>query len=308
VNYTNTGPITFTGLHIHYPGVAGANGVVVINTGLSGTNTVDGTTGAGNITRVVPVDSSSAAGLAALAALFTAPDTAYINIHTTQFSGGVARSQMFPVVNTVAQVSGGAEWTSFVTIRNPSTTSAVEGIVDFFNSNGTPMPDAIVDPYISFLIPASGSTTISTHNKGNLASGFAKVFSNGSVTVESRYIHPAFSLTANTATTVTARSVSLPVNHVSATNTTAVALIASVAGTLNLSLRDANGNAIAGGTRSIDITAGQQISLFVKDLLPSVTANQFTGTLTITASAGTISVQGFQFDVAVTPVTVTVVQ
>src|SRR5438093_265396 len=79
VNYTNSGPITFTGLHIHYPGVAGVIAPVIINTGISGTSTVDSTTGAGNITRVVPVDPNNATAMATLAALITAPDTAYIN-------------------------------------------------------------------------------------------------------------------------------------------------------------------------------------------------------------------------------------
>src|SRR5207244_3637710 len=131
----NTGAISFTGLHIHHPGVAGVNAGVVINTGLSGTNTVDSTSGSGNVTRFVNVDSSSAAGLAALNALISAPDTAYINIHSTVFPGGVARSQMFPIVNTVAQLAGGADWITSITIRNPSATTAVQGILDLFQSN-----------------------------------------------------------------------------------------------------------------------------------------------------------------------------
>ena len=93
-------------------------------------------------------------------ALITAPDTAYINIHSTQFPGGVARSQMFPVVNTVAEAAGGGEWLSEITIRNPSTTASVEGIVDFFASNGSLMPTSVTDPNISFLIPPSGSRDV----------------------------------------------------------------------------------------------------------------------------------------------------
>src|SRR6185295_17798651 len=118
VNHTNTGPITFTGLHIHYPGVAGVNAGVVINTGLSGTSTVDSTTGNGNITRVVTIDPTNATQMAALTSLINAPDTAYINIHSTTFTGGVARSQMGAVVTPVPQVAGGGEWLSAITIRN----------------------------------------------------------------------------------------------------------------------------------------------------------------------------------------------
>ena len=307
VNYTNTGPITFTGLHIHYPGVAGVNASVIINTGISATNTVESTTGAGNITRVVTVDSSNATALATLGALIAAPDTAYINIHTTQFPGGVARSQMFPVVNTVAQVAGGGEWTSAITIRNPSATTAVEGIVDLFQGNGSPIPESISDPNISFLIPPSGSTTVSTHNKGNLVAGFARVFSNASVTVESRYQHPAFPAAGASTTTVTSRSVSVPVSvGTTANTTTGIALIANSAGMLTMSLRDPSGNVIAGGSPlPLSVNAGQQITAFVKELLPFVTATPYTGTLTITISTGTISILALQFDGTLAPVTVT---
>jgi len=308
VNHSNSGPLTFTGLHIHHPGVAGVNGPVVINTGISGAAPVESTTGSANITRVVNVDASNPTMLAALNALISAPDTAYINLHTTANAGGVVRSQMFPVVNTVAEAAGGGEWLTAITIRNPSSTAAVQGTVNFFNSNGTPMPAAVADPNVSFWIPASGSTTISTHNKGAFAGGFAKVFSNGNVTVESRYIYSAFTPNANTATTVTARSVSLPVAvGPGATTNTGIALLANSAGTLTLSLTNASGAAIPGGSRTIDVTAGQQLTAFVSELLPSVTAAQYTGSITITmgTATGTISVLGLQFDGGITPVTVT---
>jgi len=306
VNYANTGAITFTGLHIHYPGTAGVNGPVIINTGLSAASTVASTTGSGNVTRVVPVDSSNPTAITTLMALISAPDTAYVNIHSTQFSGGVARSQMFPIANTVAQIAGGGDWTSLVTIRNPSGTSAVQGIVDFFQSNGSLMPDAITHPSIPFLIPPSGSTTVSTHNKGNLGAGFARVFSNGNVTVESRYVHPSFIANSSTNTTVTAGSVSVPVAvGATANQTTGVALIANSAGTLNLTLRDSSGSVIPGGSSTINVTAGQQISSFVPQLVRSVTATGYTGTLTITASAGTISILACQFDGTISPLTVT---
>lgn len=175
-----------------------------------------------------------------------------------------------------------------------------------FQSNGTPMPAAVTDPNISFLIPAGGSTTVSTHNKTDFALGFAKVFSNGPVTIDARYFHPVYTTGANGAATVTSRSVSVPVSvGPTASTNTGVALLANAAGTLTLSLRDAGGNAIAGGSRSIDVTANQDVVAFVKELLPSVTASSFTGTLTVTTSTGTISVLALQFDGTISPVTVT---
>jgi len=307
VNYVNDGPITFTGLHIHYPAPAGVNAPVVINTGIAaGANAVDNPTGTGNVTRVVTIDPTNATQLAALSTLISAPDNAYINIHTTTFSGGVARSQMFPVVNVVPQAVGGGSWITALILTNPSATTAVQGTVNFFQSNGTAMPEAITDPNVGFLIPPSGSVTVTTSNAGALTGGFARVFSNGNVNVAARFDHPSFIAATSSATTVTARAVSLPVAVGGTANqNTGVAIVAGSAGTLTLSLRDANGAAIAGGSRTVDVTAGQQVASFVRELLPGVTQTSFTGTLTITTSAGTISVLGLQFDGSMTPVTVT---
>ena len=302
VNFTNTGAITFTGLHIHYPGVAGSNGPVTINTLIGGTATVDSTTGAGNITRVVNIDSSNPSGMATLNALITAPDTAYINIHSSQSPAGVARSQMLPVTNPVALVASGGDWLTGLTIRNTST-GTVQGIVDFFANSSTLMPAAVVDPNMSFLIPPSGSATIATFNKAAFTEGFAKVFSNGSVAVDARFSHPVFSQGASSATTVTSRSVSVPVSATGSTNT-GIAIIAGSAGTLTLTLGGPFGVPIAGGSRTIDVAAGQQISSFVTELLPGATT-PYSGTVTITTSAGTISVLACQFDGSITPVTVT---
>ena len=252
------------------------------------------------------IDPTNATQIAALSTLISAPDNAYINIHTTTFGGGVARSQMFPIVNVVPQAVGGGSWITALTLTNPSATTAVQGTVNFFQTNGTAMPEAITDPNVGFLIPPSGSVTVTTTNAGTLTGGFARVYSNGAVNITARFDNPSFIAATSSATTVTSRSVSLPVAvGATANQNTGIALVAGSAGTLTLSLRDANGTAIAGGSRTIDVTAGQQLASFVRELLPGVTQTQFTGTLTITTSAGTISVLGLQFDGSMTPVTVT---
>ncbi|MGH9720647.1 MAG: CHRD domain-containing protein, partial [Bryobacteraceae bacterium] len=65
VIYTFPGDITFTGLHIH-DGVAGINGPVMINTGLSGANTIRSETGQGIIDRPGHVLTTAAGALATL--------------------------------------------------------------------------------------------------------------------------------------------------------------------------------------------------------------------------------------------------
>src|SRR2546428_760230 len=52
IDYTISSSLTFTGLHIHNAPAA-QNGSVVIDSGISGTNTVDAALGSGRITRMV---------------------------------------------------------------------------------------------------------------------------------------------------------------------------------------------------------------------------------------------------------------
>ena len=73
------GPIEFTGLHIHEQ-VAGVNGPVVINTGISNTARVSFPTGRGVIN--IPVAVTGGNPLAALRRLLADPTGFYINIHT----------------------------------------------------------------------------------------------------------------------------------------------------------------------------------------------------------------------------------
>src|SRR5439155_14878082 len=84
---------TFTGLHIHN-GKIGVNGAVVINTGLSATNTVvTNATGSGSINREVLIASTDTA-FDFLRGLVENPENYYVNIHTTVFPGGVIRAQL----------------------------------------------------------------------------------------------------------------------------------------------------------------------------------------------------------------------
>jgi hypothetical protein len=310
VDYSAGGQVTFTGLHIH-TGAATANGGVVINTGLSATDPVVSNPAGGNITRVVDIGAPTAAQLAMFETLIKNPDQAYINIHTTANSAGFMRSQMLPVLNYVPQVAGGGEWISSIVITNPSTTSSVLGIVDTFNSGGAPMSSALIDPAISFLIPPSGSTTINVHNKGTLTTGFARVYSNGAVALTTNYSYPTFP-TGVTVTPVTGHLLSIPVNVGSGINSTGIAMFAPTAGQLLFSLRSTSGSVIGGGSRTIDVAAGQHVVGFVRDLLPGVTEAQLSGTLTVefrpTSGTESFAAMALQFNGVLSPVTLTVVQ
>jgi hypothetical protein len=84
---------TATGLHIHTGGPTVA-GPVVINTGLSASVTQAVKAGADIVHRPAQVDGTNAAALDALRGIFTNPAGYYVNIHTTDFPGGIMREQL----------------------------------------------------------------------------------------------------------------------------------------------------------------------------------------------------------------------
>ena len=90
VNYRFPDSPTITGFHIH-DGVAGSNGPVTINTGVSGGNPVAATP-TGNLSRTVTV--GEAAGINTLNSLVSTPEKQYVNLHTTVYPGGVIRAQL----------------------------------------------------------------------------------------------------------------------------------------------------------------------------------------------------------------------
>jgi uncharacterized protein (TIGR03437 family) len=90
---------TATGLHIHAGGPTIA-GPVVIGTALSGTNTLPVPVGVSTINLPVQVTGESVA-LTNLRGLFNDPSQFYVNLHTTDFSGGIMRGQLVRAVGTV---------------------------------------------------------------------------------------------------------------------------------------------------------------------------------------------------------------
>lgn len=91
-NYTGfPADALLTGFHIH-AGVAGLNGPVVINSGLSGQ--VPAVAAGGNLHYEVQIDPTNAAQSATVYALFLDPTQLYVNMHTTVNPGGAIRGQL----------------------------------------------------------------------------------------------------------------------------------------------------------------------------------------------------------------------
>ena len=84
-NYSFPGSVNITGLHVHQ-GAKGANGPVVVNSGVASFTDADGQ---GNITTVVTGTSP-----ATLQAILDNTRNYYVNLHTNVNPGGALREQM----------------------------------------------------------------------------------------------------------------------------------------------------------------------------------------------------------------------
>ncbi len=106
VDYAFPAKVTMTGFHIH-SGPAGVNGPVTINTGIAGgarsVDTPDN--GAGTLNYDVEVLPTDRAASDTLNGLFDNPNAYYANIHTTEFAGGMIRSQLYRTETTLFPIS-----------------------------------------------------------------------------------------------------------------------------------------------------------------------------------------------------------
>jgi uncharacterized protein (TIGR03437 family) len=135
------GSVTVTGLHIH-EGVATANGTVVFNSGLSGSNSMTFASGSGLINL-----NATSVDVAILQRLLAKPAGFYVNLHTTVNPGGAIRGQFTKLVETVAGTVAmstanevppvtnvNASGTGTITVnpvRNPTTGAVTGGTVTF---------------------------------------------------------------------------------------------------------------------------------------------------------------------------------
>ncbi|MCS7026028.1 MAG: CHRD domain-containing protein [Bryobacteraceae bacterium] len=91
INYRLPGASTFIGLHVHNQ-VAGQNGPVTIDSGMTSATPVVSDSGFGNIYRQVNV--STPVGITTLNSLVARPEQHYVNLHSTAHPGGVLRAQV----------------------------------------------------------------------------------------------------------------------------------------------------------------------------------------------------------------------
>src|SRR5215467_9277920 len=160
IDYTISSALTFTGLHIHN-GPAGQNGPVVIDTGISGSNSLPAASGSGHITKVVNYASTDTNGIKFVTGLLATPENYYVNIHTTVNPAGFMRGQfqsshlvLRPVMSSVfevPQVNLDAEGAALVDIqvnRDPQSGAITSGTVVFDVNYRFPNPVTITGLHI----------------------------------------------------------------------------------------------------------------------------------------------------------------
>ncbi len=125
INYRFPGAVDFTGLHIH-DGLAGANGPVRLDTGITGAASVARATGFGNLTGRVLV--TSALGLASLNSLVVHPERHYLNLHTRANPGGAIRGQIAEASTRNPIVTGAATVGSHLTTAAPGGLLSIYGL------------------------------------------------------------------------------------------------------------------------------------------------------------------------------------
>jgi len=125
VNYRFPGAVDFTGLHIH-DGLAGANGPVRLDIGITGAASVPRATGFGNLTGRVLV--TSAPGLASLNSLAVHPERHYLNLHTRVHPGGAIRGQLAEARTLNPVVTGAATVGSHLAAAAPGGLLSIYGL------------------------------------------------------------------------------------------------------------------------------------------------------------------------------------
>ncbi|MDA2931185.1 hypothetical protein MYX84_14785, partial [Acidobacteria bacterium AH-259-O06] len=193
-----------------------------------------------------------------------------------------------------AQFGDGQGLTSELLLTNPSATLTASGRADFLDDNGLSLAVSFagqVASSVDFSIAPLGVVTISTDGQGDLVVGSAVVTSDNNVGGVMR-----FSI-ANTGIAGVGKSQPLsgfiiPVRRKLGGINTGIAIhnTESQAVTLNLTLRDPQGQEVANGAKTIEnLPAGGHLAQFIDELFLTAETDDFEGTLVVQVTGGKVA-------------------
>ena len=196
---------------------------------------------------------------------------------------------------------------------NPSATGTASGQVDFFDDDGNSLPIGIagVDQdgvplstetlpsattsSVNFSVPPLGSVTVSSDGQGDLVAGSATVTSDRTLGGVVRFSIPGIGI-AGVPSSEALSGFIVPVRRQAGGINTGIAIqnTGSQAVVLSLTLRNAAGQVVSGGTRSItDFPAAGHLAQFiggsVDALFPDADTDDFDGTLVVEVIGGNVA-------------------
>ena len=223
----------------------------------------------------------------------TDPSTLYVGT----FGAGVWRMQLQCALR-FSQFGKGLGLASDIVLTNPSASATISGTVAAADDSGLPL--SIPFGGIAgnqFSIPPRGALTLSTASSGELVIGSAVLTTDSKLGGLVRFTIPGIGTAGVAAGEPTSRFIA-PVRRVPTGLNTGVALYSPEvhALTLDLSLRDRQGQELAGGRRMIEnFPARGHMARFINELFPEANADNFEGTLVVKTSVGQIVAAVLEF-------------
>lgn len=191
-----------------------------------------------------------------------------------------------------AQFGGGQGFSSDLVLANASATATASGKVDFFDDNGAPLSVATsgsgTATSAAISVAPLGSVTVSTSPGGQLAVGSARVTSDSLVGGVVRFSIPGIGI-AGVGESQPLGGFITPVRRKPGGVNTGVALqnTESTELTIDLTLRNAQGQAVANDTRTLP--PGGHFAKFINELFPNARTEDFDGTLLVQARGGKLA-------------------
>ena len=199
---------------------------------------------------------------------------------------------------SIPQFGDGAGLTSDIVVVNLSRSREVQGNVNFFDEDGNALAaDSVVAGGTAFVLAPLGSRTFASRGTSpGLTTGSAVVESNGEVSAVLRFDLTGSGV-AGVGSAPSLSSAIAPVRRQGALSTgIAFRNTSPMAITVNLTLKDENGNPVANGTASEGLAVNARKSLFIQELFPLANTANFKGTLCLDAPAGTFAAVAIELE------------
>jgi len=192
----------------------------------------------------------------------------------------------------------GAGWTSSIFLTNPSNSIASCELA-FYDDHGSPItvPIAGQAPAQSVLatIPAFGGAVLSTQGQANLVSGSVRIRSNVPVGGALRFALPGLGIAAVDAAAPTTGFIMPVIRSTQSSVSTGFAVTSDGSpATLDLILRNPQGEPVPSGRASIQLQASGHASLFIEQLFPFADTREFQGTITATSTGAPVAATAIQ--------------